>query len=74
MFAAVGVIWTFIELLDFFGIYQQAQYSKYAIIPVLGAGILFAVASPIRVSPIGMYQRAVRNAALVTGVSRGGAL
>lgn len=49
VFAAVGVIWTFIELLDFFGIYQRAQYSKYAIIPVLIAGILFAVA---RVRPV----------------------
>lgn len=49
VFAAVGVIWTFIELLDFFGIYQQAQYSKFAIVPVLGAGILFAVA---RVRPV----------------------
>lgn len=49
VFAAVGVIWTFIELLDFFGIYQQAQYSKFAIIPVLGAGILFAVG---RVRPV----------------------
>lgn len=49
VFAAVGVIWTFIELLDFFGIYQQAQYSKFAIFLVLGAGILFAVA---RVRPV----------------------
>ena len=48
-FAAIGVVWTFIELLDFFGIYERADYSKFAVFPVLGVGILYAV---LRVRPV----------------------
>lgn len=42
-FSAIGVTWTFIELLDFLGIYQKAQYGKFAIFPILGVGVIYAV-------------------------------
>lgn len=48
-FSAIGVTWTFIELLDFLGIYQKAQYGKFAIFPILGVGVIYAVA---RVRPV----------------------
>jgi hypothetical protein len=48
-FAAIGAVWTFIELLDFFGIYERAHYSKFAVFPVLAVGILYAV---LRVRPV----------------------
>ena len=44
VFATVGVTWTFIEILDFLSIYKQDQYSKYAVFPILGAGLLYAIA------------------------------
>jgi hypothetical protein len=49
VFAAVGVTWTFIELLDFVGIYERANYGKLALFPILGVGILFAA---LRVRPV----------------------
>ena len=38
--ATIGVLFLFMEVLDFFGIYTKDRYSRYAIIPML----LFAVA------------------------------
>jgi hypothetical protein len=48
-FATVGVIWTFMEILDFLGIYERAQYSKFALFPILIAGVIYAAA---RVRPV----------------------
>lgn len=39
IFATVGILYLFMEILDFLGIYTKDQYSRYAIIPML----LFAV-------------------------------
>lgn len=71
VFAAVGVIWTFIELLDFLQIYQKAQYSKFALFPILGAGIVFAVA---RVRPVSRIIYKVPNRDLCIEVRIGDVL
>ena len=41
--AAVGTLYAFIEILDFFGIYTRTQYSYYAIVAILIASILYVL-------------------------------
>lgn len=42
-FAAVGGLYTFLEILDFFSIYRRDQYSHYAIIPIFFAALVIVV-------------------------------
>lgn len=44
IFSTVGVLWTFIELLDFFQIYERSQYSKFAFFFVIGFAVLVGIA------------------------------
>lgn len=41
--ATVGVLYLFMEILDFLGIYTQDHYSQYAIIPMLMFAIVYVV-------------------------------
>ena len=41
--AAVGILYLFMEVLDFLGIYKQAQYSRFAIIPLLLFSVVYVV-------------------------------
>lgn len=43
IFATVGVLYLLMEVLDFLGIYTQAQYSRYAIIPLVLFSIVYVV-------------------------------
>lgn len=45
IFAIVGAIWTFMELLDFLSIYSKGQYSQYAIVPILLASVVIVIAT-----------------------------
>lgn len=47
--AIVGAIWMFMEILDFLSIYQKAQYSKFAIFPILllALGIVVVTRRPV---------------------------
>jgi len=44
IFSIVGVLWTFIELLDFFQIYERTQYSKFAFFFIIAFAILIGIA------------------------------
>ncbi len=52
MLAIVGAIWTFMEILDFLSIYQQAQYNKFAIFPIILVAIVIVVVTRRPVSRI----------------------
>lgn len=41
--AVVGVIWMFMEIMDFLSIYKQDQYSRFALVPILLVAILIVV-------------------------------
>ncbi len=41
--AAVGLLYAFMEMLDFFGIYTKDQYSKFAIIPMFVVALLYVI-------------------------------
>lgn len=43
LLATVGALYLFMEILDFLGIYTKAQYSSYAIIPMIGFAIVYVV-------------------------------
>jgi hypothetical protein len=43
MLATVGVLYFFMELLDFLGIYTQDRYSQFAIIPMLAFAVIYVV-------------------------------
>jgi hypothetical protein len=43
LLATVGALYLFMEILDFLGIYTKAQYSSYAIFPMIGFAILYVV-------------------------------
>lgn len=49
IFSAVGVVWTFMELLDFLGIFERSKYSALALFPILGAGVVYSI---VRVRPV----------------------
>ncbi len=50
--AIVGAIWMFMEILDFLSIYEKAQYSKFAIFPILLVAIAIVVMTRRPVSKI----------------------
>ncbi|MDD2876446.1 MAG: DUF6430 domain-containing protein [Acidiphilium sp.] len=52
MLAIVGAIWMFMEIMDFLSIYKQAQYSGFAIIPILLVAIVIVVVTRRPVSRI----------------------
>jgi len=43
--AAMGSLFTFLEFLDFFGIYTRGNYSHYAILPIVFISLAFVVLS-----------------------------
>src|SRR5438309_1376785 len=43
LFAVVGFLYSFMEMLDFFGIYTKDQYSRYAIIPIFVFAAIYVV-------------------------------
>jgi len=43
IFAVVGALYAFIEILDFFGIYTRDRYSAYSIIPMLALAIIYVI-------------------------------
>ncbi|MEO3433900.1 macro domain-containing protein [Inquilinus sp. CAU 1745] len=43
IFTVVGVLYAFIEMLDFFGIYTKDQYSGYSIVPMVVLAIVYVV-------------------------------
>jgi hypothetical protein len=43
LLATVGALYVFMEILDFLGIYTKAEYSKFAIIPMICFAVLFVV-------------------------------
>lgn len=49
VFTAVGVIYAGMEVLDFFGIYERTNYAKWALVPILAIGIVYAI---LRVRPV----------------------
>ena len=71
VFSAVGVIWTFVEILDFLKIYQRDEYSKFAVFPILVAGIIHAAA---RVRPVSRIVYKVPNRDLCVEVRIGDVL
>lgn len=50
--AIVGAIWMFMEIMNFLSIYTQAEYSKFAIIPILLVAIVIVVVTRRPVSRI----------------------
>lgn len=51
--ATVGVLYLFMELLDFLGIYEQAQYSRYAIVPLVLFSIAYVVVTRRPIKRVG---------------------
>ncbi|MEI9407648.1 macro domain-containing protein [Mesorhizobium salmacidum] len=43
IFAVVGVLYAFMEMLDFFGIYTKDRYSGYSIIPMVALAVAYVV-------------------------------
>jgi hypothetical protein len=43
VFAVVGALYAFMEMLDFFGLYTKDRYSSYSIIPMVGFAMLYVV-------------------------------
>ncbi|RWE29166.1 MAG: hypothetical protein EOS78_30635 [Mesorhizobium sp.] len=43
IFAVVGVLYAFMEMLDFFGIYTKDRYSGYSIIPMVVLAVVYVV-------------------------------
>lgn len=43
LFACVGLLYAFIEMMDFFGLYTKDNYSKYSIIPIFIVSIIYVI-------------------------------
>jgi Domain of unknown function (DUF6430) len=52
LLGAIGTIYLFVQILDFFHIYKQDMYSGYAVIPIIISALLFVVFSRRPVSRV----------------------
>jgi len=52
LLASIGVLWLFMELMDFLSIYTKDQYSKFAIIPIVIFSAIYVVITRRPVSRI----------------------
>lgn len=52
LLAAIGALYVFMEIMDFLSIYTKDRYSKYAIVPIFVAALLYVIFSRRPVSRI----------------------
>jgi len=43
LFAVVGALYSFMEIMDFLSIYTKDHYSKYAIVPIVLAALAYVI-------------------------------